>query len=94
MYFSLASTQGLLGLVGFAGIVWTLLRRALPLPREPTPVSIIAGTLTIAFIQAWFYQGLAASFEYTRHGWFLMGLVWAAYDRLDAVRNGVARRRL
>ena len=90
MYFSLASTQGLLGLAGFAGIVWTLLRRVLPLPPEPTPASIMAGTLTIAFVQAWFYHGFAGSFEYTRHGWFLMGLVWAAYDQLDAARNGAS----
>lgn len=86
LYFSIASTMGILGLAGFAGIVWTLLYQALPPPREVTAVSIIAGTLTIAFVQAWLVQGFAASFQYTRDGWLLVGLLGAA------LRLGNARR--
>lgn len=82
MYLSLASTQGLLGLAGFAGIVWTLLRRPFPLPRDATPVALMGSALGIAFVQSWLYQGLAASFEYTRHGWVLMGLLWATREQL------------
>lgn len=88
MYLSLASTQGLLGLAGFAGIVWTLLRRSFPLPRDPIPVAFMAGALGIAFVQSCLYQGLAASFEYTRHGWVLMGLLWATLGQLR--RTGAA----
>ena len=77
MYLSLASTQGLLGVAGFAGVVWTLLRRSFPLPRAATPVALMGGTLAISFVQSCLYQGLAASLEYTRPGWVLMGLLWA-----------------
>ena len=88
MYLSLASTQGLLGLAGYAGMVWTLLRRSFPLPRDATPVALMAGALSIAFVQSCLYQGLAASFEYTRHGWVLMGLLWATLEQLR--RTGAA----
>jgi O-antigen ligase len=80
MYLSLASTQGLLGLVSFAAIVWTLLRPLLPMPGDATPAASMARALGIAFVQSCLYQGLAASFEFTRHGWVLMGLLWATLE--------------
>ena len=78
LYLSVASTQGALGVMGFAALLWALLRRSVPLPGAATPSSLMAGSLTIAFVQSWLYQGLAASYEYTRHGWVLMGLRAAA----------------
>lgn len=89
MYLSVMSTQGLLGLVGLAAVTWTLLRRSFPLPRATAPVLQMVGTLVIAFVQSWLYQGLQGSFEYTRHGWLVMGLLWSlltmtrATSRLD-----------
>ena len=77
MYLSVASTQGLLGIAGLGVVLATVLRRAFPLPRTAGTMALWAGTLTIALVQAWLYQGLAGSFEFTRHGWLLAGLLWS-----------------
>lgn len=88
MYLSVASTQGLLGLLGLGVVIGIVLRRSFPLPRQPDPIALVVGALAIAFAQSWLYHGLAGSFEYTRHGWLLMGLLWATL----AMAGGVARQ--
>lgn len=89
LYLSLASTQGLAGLVAYLLVPLAVLRSSFPLRAPRSPAALLAGTLALAVAQALFYQGLAGSYEFVRHVWLALGLL-AAAQRLEraAVEGG------
>ncbi len=94
MYLSLLSTQGLLGLLGFGAVAWIALRGAPPLPRLDAVDGLAAQALTISFVSTVLYGGLTGAFEYTRHGWVLIGLLAASREspRASAGPGGPGER--
>ncbi len=76
MWLNLAAQAGILGflVISFLGIA--IIKRGLPLNFQSKKAILTTG-LSIAFISAFFYQGLAGSYEDARHLWILIGFLGA-----------------
>lgn len=76
MWLNLAAQAGIFGflVISFLGIA--IVKRGLPLNFKSKKAILVTG-LSIAFISAYFYQGLAGSFEDARHLWILIGFLGA-----------------
>ena len=75
-FLSIAAHDGIVGLIGFGALLIFVLRK----PRLQTsgkPEAIIHSAAWIGLVQALLYQGIAGSWEHTRHLWLLLGLVAA-----------------
>jgi len=90
-FLSLAAQSGILGLIGMIAIVVVTLRSGFA-KVEGNDFYIVRG-LAIAFLAAFVYDGLTASFEDARHLWILVGLILAANriasddDRLTSLHS-------
>jgi len=88
-FLSLAAQSGMLGLIGMIAIVIVTLRSGFA-KVEGDNFDVLRG-LAIAFLAAFVYDGMTASFEDARHLWILVGLILAANriasddDRLTAL---------
>jgi len=88
-FLSLAAQSGMLGLIGMIAIVIVTLRSGFA-KVEGDNFYVLRG-LAIAFLAAFVYDGMTASFEDARHLWILVGLILAANriasedDRLTAL---------
>jgi len=78
MWLSILGQNGVVGLAGFAVLLVGLLRMLRRIRAETPLGDAFRVGLTIAFVEAVFYQGLTGSFEDTRHIWLLFGLIAAA----------------
>lgn len=76
---SVAGETGLLGLIGYAGIVIFLLRALRPLGFDRGVSVAIKTCFALALADALFYQSLLGSFEDSRYLWVLFGLIAAAH---------------
>lgn len=72
-YLSVASQNGIVGLLAIVALCGFLLRTGLKQSSE-SDSTILTG-LTIAFFTSFVYFGLTGSFEDTRHQWVLIGLL-------------------
>jgi hypothetical protein len=76
VYLSIAAQKGVLGLAAFCVLLVFVLRRP-NLKTIGSPEVVLHTAAWIALVQALLYQGLAGSWEHTRHIWLLVGLTWA-----------------
>jgi len=76
-FLSVAAQEGILGLLAVTLISAYFLRKLFPLQPLGSDIDIIRVGLSLAFVSAFIYQGLAGSFEDARHLWVLMGLIVA-----------------
>ena len=77
-WLSIAGQGGVVGLLAFTSILLYLARLFQPIRLKGGEGMVIKAGLTIAFIDAFLYQGLTGSFEDTRHLWVLIGALAAA----------------
>ena len=75
-FLSIAAHDGLLGLLAFGTLLIFVLRKP-NLRTSGNPESVIHTAAWIALVQALLYQGIAGSWEHTRHIWVLIGLLAA-----------------
>jgi O-antigen ligase len=75
-FLNLAAQAGMPALIGMIAIIFLVLRRGFA-KSEGRDFYILRG-LTIAFLAAFVYDGLAGSFEDARHLWILIGLILAS----------------
>jgi O-antigen ligase len=78
MFLNIAAQCGLIGLLGLAALIAWALRLTLPWRVEADPSNGLRIGLGLSFAGAFVYQGLAGSFEDSRHLWVLIGLMIAA----------------
>lgn len=81
-YLSVAGETGLLGMLGFAGIIVFLMRGLSPLQLSGPLHLVIKTYLVLALVDALLFQSLVGSFEDTRHLWVLFGMLAAAKEGL------------
>ena len=74
-YLNIAALKGLPSLAAFLWFLWACRRRVPAVQSLSQQGSWLTLGITIAFLQAVVYQGLANSFEHTRHLWVLTGLL-------------------
>ena len=86
-YLSIASHDGVLGVLALAALIAFFLRRSFPLTLDGGELPVLRTALAIAFIQAFLYQGLAGSWEHSRHLWILLGLLAAVDGLLRSTRK-------
>jgi hypothetical protein len=75
-FLSIASHDGLFGLATFCALLIFVLRKP-NLQTSGKPYAVIHTAAWIGLVQALLYQGIAGSWEHTRHIWVLIGLVAA-----------------
>ena len=75
-FLSIAAHDGLFGLAAFCTLIIFVLRKP-SLQTSGNPESVIHTAAWIGLVQALLYQGIAGSWEHTRHIWVLIGLVAA-----------------
>jgi O-antigen ligase len=78
MFLNLAAQCGVIGLLPLLLLIGKLVRQILPLRLGDQPSDVLRMGLGSAFLNAFVYQGLAGSFEDTRHLWLLLGLFLAS----------------
>ena len=74
-FLNVAAQAGVVGLIGFALVILSVLKAALR--KKDESVSLVSYGLAIAFIVAFIYEGLTGSYEDARHLWVLIGLILA-----------------
>jgi O-antigen ligase len=87
IYLSVAGQEGIIGLAALIGILLFLGKGLKSYQGVGSTEAVIKAGLAIAFVDAFLYQGLAGSYEDTRHLWVLIGL-------LAAANAGLSDRRL
>lgn len=78
IFLSVAAQNGIFGLLAIAAISFNFVRKFSLSSLNLNSASFTKNALALAFICAFFYQGLTGSFEDTRHLWFLIGLILSA----------------
>lgn len=78
IYLSVASQNGIFGLIAILAIAAYFLRKIIPVILLMENRNLPYAAFGIAFITAFVYQGIFASFEDARHLWILKGLILAA----------------
>lgn len=74
MWLNVAGQTGIFGLAAFCFLCIFFFRRAFIFSFD-NKKAVLQTALGIAFISAFFYQGLSGSYEDARHLWILMGLL-------------------
>jgi O-antigen ligase len=87
IWLSVAGQEGIVGLAALIGIVLFLGKGLKSSHGVWATDAVIRVGLAIAFVDAFLYQGLAGSYEDTRHLWVLMGLLAAANAGLGDGRS-------
>jgi hypothetical protein len=90
-WLSIMAQAGLLGVIAFAAVVFTLVAHFGW--RSPSSNPVLAA-LDLAFLSGVFYQLLTGSFENTRHVWLMIGLVAGAHAIQEARSAGQSHARL
>lgn len=90
-FLNVAVQCGVIGLAALIALLFWLWRRTAPfrLGKRADAGDVLRLALGVAFLDAFFYQGLGGSFEDARHLWLLLGLFLAA-TRLPAKQEGAA----
>lgn len=91
-FINVAAQSGIFGLIAIAGIALYFLRKMFRLKIADDLISTAFTGLSLAFLSAFVFQGLTASFEDTRHLWVLIGLLLSVgnlYKRNYLPPNGV-----
>jgi putative inorganic carbon (hco3(-)) transporter len=75
IFLSVASQNGIFGLIAISAIIYYFVRKFSLSTFNPDNRKFLQNALILAFISAFFYQGLTGSFEDTRHLWVLIGFI-------------------
>lgn len=73
VFLNVAAQMGVFGLVAIILIIFYVTRKTFPLRFDETNQSVFRIGFGLAFISAFFYQGIAGSYEDARHLWVLIG---------------------
>jgi len=73
VFLNIAAQTGIFGLLAIGAIIFYLMRKTFPLIFDETNRSVFRIGCGLAFISAFFYQGIAGSYEDARHLWVLIG---------------------
>jgi O-antigen ligase len=73
VFLNVAAQTGIFGLLAIILIIFYLTRRTFPMVFDGTNRSVFRLGCGLAFISAFFYQGIAGSYEDARHLWVLTG---------------------
>jgi O-antigen ligase len=84
IWLNVAGQAGVIGLIAIVVITVAVLRRTFPFRFDGSQTTVLRVCFGIAFLAAFFYQGMVGSFENARHLWVLIGLIMA----VDAIANG------
>jgi O-antigen ligase len=79
-WLSVAAQTGIVGLIAFSWLTVHVLRRLLARSWPTQGPGAVRTALAVAWLQAWLWQGLVASFEDARCLWLLTGLAIAAFS--------------
>lgn len=82
-FLSIAAHEGILGLMAFSTLLIFMLRKP-NLQTTGSAQAVVHTAAWIGLIQALLYQGIAGSWEHTRHIWILIGLVAALRRNRDS----------
>jgi putative inorganic carbon (hco3(-)) transporter len=75
IFLSVASQNGIFGLIAISAIIYYFVRKFSLSFFNLNNRKFLQNALILAFISAFFYQGLTGSFEDTRHLWVLIGFI-------------------
>ena len=78
VFLSVAAQNGIFGLIAVSLIIFCIARKFSLKTFEFEHSKLLKNYLVLAFICAFFYQGLTGSFEDARHLWVLIGLILSA----------------
>ncbi len=78
IFLSVATQNGVLGLIAIVLIIYFFVRKFSYSTFNTSDAVFLKNALVLAFICAFFYQGLTGSFEDTRHLWVLIGFILSA----------------
>lgn len=73
VFLNVAAQMGIFGLLAIISIIFYLTRKTFPLIFDGTSRSVFRIGFGLAFVSAFFYQGIAGSYEDARHLWILIG---------------------
>ncbi|HEX8370979.1 MAG TPA: O-antigen ligase family protein [Pyrinomonadaceae bacterium] len=73
VFLNVAAQTGIFGLLAIIAIIFYITRKTFPLNFDETNRSVFRIGLGLAFISAFFYQGIGGSYEDARHLWVLIG---------------------
>jgi putative inorganic carbon (hco3(-)) transporter len=73
VFLNVAAQMGIFGLLAIISIIFYLTRKTFPMIFDGTNRSVFRIGFGLAFISAFFYQGIAGSYEDARHLWVLIG---------------------
>ncbi|HEX9963266.1 MAG TPA: O-antigen ligase family protein [Pyrinomonadaceae bacterium] len=73
VFLNVAAQTGVFGLLAIILIIFYITRKTFPLVFDETNRSVFRIGFGLAFISAFFYQGIGGSYEDARHLWVLIG---------------------
>lgn len=73
VFLNVAAQTGVFGLLAISLLIFYVTRKTFPLAFDETNRSVFRIGFGLAFISAFFYQGIAGSYEDARHLWVLIG---------------------
>ncbi|HEY0047850.1 MAG TPA: O-antigen ligase family protein [Pyrinomonadaceae bacterium] len=73
VFLNVAAQMGIFGLLAITLIIFYITRKTFPLIFDETNRSVFRIGFGLAFISAFFYQGIGGSYEDARHLWVLIG---------------------
>jgi O-antigen ligase len=73
VFLNVAAQMGIFGLLAIFAIIFYITRKTFPLAFDETNRSVYRVGFGLAFISAFFYQGIGGSYEDARHLWVLIG---------------------
>jgi O-antigen ligase len=73
VFLNVAAQTGVFGLLAMIAIIFYITRKTFPLAFDETNRSVFRIGFGLAFISAFFYQGIGGSYEDARHLWVLVG---------------------
>ncbi|HLM01299.1 MAG TPA: O-antigen ligase family protein [Pyrinomonadaceae bacterium] len=87
VFLNVAAQMGVFGLLAIILIIFYVARKTFPLAFDETRASVFRTGFGLAFIGAFFYQGIAGSYEDARHLWVLTGFFLVS----EAGKNEIER---
>lgn len=82
VFLNVAAQEGIFGLLAIIFIIYYVTRKTFPLDFDGN-ANVLRIGFGLAFVGAFFYQGIGGSFEDARHLWVLIGLFLASENLAD-----------
>jgi O-antigen ligase len=89
VFLNVAAQMGIFGLLAIISIIFYLTRKTFPMIFDGTNRSVFRIGFGLAFISAFFYQGIAGSYEDARHLWVLVGFILIQDSRFRIQDSGL-----